>query len=89
MNSKRVLSLLLAALIAGTSIISTSCGKKEKKSETDTEKAETNNDGLVLPDPSEVNGGGETFDIYLAYNVFDADYIVEEETGDTIKDIIY
>ncbi|MBE6704040.1 MAG: hypothetical protein E7583_02140 [Ruminococcaceae bacterium] len=92
MTTKRTLALLLAALMAGTSVLS-SCGKKEEKKEKGEsgEIQQTENDGppLVLPPAEEVSDGDETFDIFLAYGVFDADYIVEEETGDTIKDIIY
>ncbi len=86
---KKALSLILAALLAGSMLL-TSCVKdnNQEKKQNDGNQVQEN-DGLVLPDPTEVNGGGETFDIFLAYNVFDADYIVEEETGDTIKDLIY
>ena len=90
MNQKRVLSLLLAALLTGSAIATTSCGKKEKKDDTQAKEPVIEEENpLVLPDPEEVNGGGESFDMFLAYNVFDYDYCVEEETGDTLKDIIY
>ncbi len=93
MNKKRLFSLLMAALMAGTSIL-TSCGDDGKKNGKENNKGgeiQQSADGpqLVLPSADEVNGGGESFDVFLAYGVFDADYIVEEETGDTIKDIIY
>ncbi len=93
MNKKRLVSLFLAALLAGTTVATSSCGKKEKEKENNEAGGEIQQvaDGpqLELPSADEVNGGGETFDVFLAYGVFDADYIVEEETGDTIKDIIY
>ena len=91
---KRVFSLLMAALIASTTVLS-SCSKKQDESTKTPSNAgaeiQQDVDGpqLVLPSADEVNGGGESFDVFLAYGVFDADYIVEEETGDTIKDIIY
>lgn len=89
MNQKRVLSLLLAALLTGSAFAVTSCGKEEKKPEQPVEEPPVEENPLILPDPAELEGTGESFDVYLAYNVFDYDYIVEEETGDTIKDIIY
>ena len=93
MNKKRVFALLLAALMTGSAITATSCGKKETAPVDDaaTKVEQEENDGppLVLPSAEEVSTGDETFDIFLAYGVFDADYIVEEETGDTINDIIY
>ena len=93
MNKKRVFALLLAAIMTGSAITATSCGKKETAPVDDaaTKVEQEENDGppLVLPSAEEVSTGDETFDIFLAYGVFDADYIVEEETGDTINDIIY
>ncbi|MBR5308580.1 MAG: hypothetical protein IKU43_07400 [Clostridia bacterium] len=93
MKAKRILSLLLAALMAGTALVSTSCMKKDDKKDAGTTNTDAANvestDGYKLVLPEDVKGDGETFDIFLAYNVFDSDYIVEEETGDTIKDIIY
>ena len=93
MNKKRVFALLLAALMTGSAITATSCGKKETApvddAATNAEQEENDGPPLVLPSAEEVSTGDETFDIFLAYGVFDADYIVEEETGDTINDIIY
>lgn len=91
MKQKRLLSLLLAALLAGSAVMTSSCKKEEKEDKGEAGAIQQEDDGpqLVLPDPEEVNGGGETFDMFLAYNVFDSDYCVEEETGDTIRDIIY
>jgi len=91
MKQKRLLSLLLAALLAGSAVMTSSCKKEEKEDNGEAGAIQQEDDGpqLVLPDPEEVNGGGETFDMFLAYNVFDSDYCVEEETGDTIRDIIY
>ena len=93
MNKKRVFALLLAALMTGSAITATSCGKKETSpvddAATNAEQEENDGPPLVLPSAEEVSTGDETFDIFLAYGVFDADYIVEEETGDTINDIIY
>ena len=93
MNKKRVFALLLAALMTGSAITATSCGKKETapvdNAATNVEQEENDGPPLVLPSAEEVSTGDETFDIFLAYGVFDADYIVDEETGDTINDIIY
>ncbi len=91
MKQKRLLSLLLAALLAGSAVMTSSCKKEEKEDKGEAGAIQQEDDGpqLVLPDPEEVNGGGETFDMFLAYNVFDSDYCIEEETGDSIGDIIY
>ncbi len=87
---KRIPALLLATLLACTSIYS--CGKEEKgdnKPVTDSTQDENTIDGatLVLP---EIDGGGEDFDVFIAYSVANADFVTpEEENGDTINDIRY
>lgn len=88
MNKKRILSWLLALTLAGTAILS-SCDTKKPADHPEQPPVEQPADEgpkLVLPD---IDGGGEDFDIFLAYNVFDGDFIVEEETGDLLKDTIY
>lgn len=88
MNTKRILALLLAGLMTATAF--TACGKKDDGTADGAANSGTEvSDEPQLTLPTDVKGGGEDFDIFLAYNVFDNDYIVEEETGDTIKDIIY
>ncbi len=82
MKAKRILSAILALTLMSAAF--TSCNDNEEKKKGNIDSGDET--GLVLP---EIDGGGETFDIFLGYNVFDADYISEEETGDTIKDIIY
>lgn len=92
MKKRRFLSILLALALAGTSIISaTSCKKENKKGNNGgtSNVIQQNGDGPQLVLPDDVKGDGEDFDIFLAYNVFDHDFIVEEETGDTIRDTIY
>ncbi|MBR5308579.1 MAG: hypothetical protein IKU43_07395 [Clostridia bacterium] len=93
MKKRRVLSLILATLLAGTTVLSSaSCLRNEKNNGASNQSkapVSDNADGSQLDIPEGITGGGETFDIFLAYSVFDADYIVEEETGDSVKDIIY
>ena len=82
MKFKRVLSLMLAVLAIASSVVS--CSKKEKKEtpvSVPTEEKE--------PEFTVIDGEGETFDIFLGYKTFDSDFIVEEETGDILKDTIY
>ncbi len=89
---KRIPSLILAGLIATSSISLFSCGKKEseKQPETVTQaEDEYTVDGVTLVLP-EIDGGGEDFDVFIAYNVADSDFKTpEEETGDTINNILY
>lgn len=87
MSTKRILALLLAGIMTSASLIS--CGEKKTNDNDNTAGATTDPDAPQLELPTDVKGGGEDFDIFLAYSVFDADYIVKEETGDTIKDIIF
>lgn len=90
MNKRRIISILLAMLLTGSSVLSTSCAKKDKDPKnTDVKNNIQQSDDYALTLPKDITGNGETFDMFLAYSVFDSDYIVEEETGDTIKDIIY
>jgi len=80
---KRIVALSLASIIALGSLSMSACNKK---------KAEENagEGGLEIDiEIPRLDGGGEDFNFFLSYGVFDADYIVEEETGDRIKDIIY
>ena len=89
---KRIPALLLAALLAVTGVASSSCKKDEKKPVTNTPgistgESENGLPPLVLP---EIDGAGEDFDVFIAYNVANTDFIApEEETGNTIQDILY
>ena len=84
MNMKKLVSLILSGILVAGAMTLASCGDKTKDEKGGFDKGDET--GLVLP---EIDAGGETFDIYLGYGVFNADYIAEEETGDTINDIIY
>ena len=90
MKKRRVLSLLLAALMTSSAMLSTSCLKKEEKKEivkAPAASSEDNGPQLVLPD---IDGGGESFDVFIGYSVANSDWKApEEETGDTIPDILY
>ena len=86
---KRIPSLLLAALLACSSVYS--CGKKEdNKPETNvTVDDEYTVDGVKLELP-DIDGGGEDFDVFIAYGVANQDFVTpEEENGDAINDIRY
>lgn len=86
---KRVLSLILAGLLtAGTAVAMISCNTNETNNDGEKQPI-TENDGPQLELPTDVKGGGEDFDIFIAYGVSDRDFIAEEETGDTINDIVY
>ena len=81
--NKRIISLLLASLLT---LSLTACKKDTVKDTTESEaESENKTEEIVLPD---ISGGGEDFDIFLAYNSFDYDFIAEEETGDIINDLV-
>jgi len=82
MKFKRVLSLMLAVLAIASSVVS--CSKEEKKETPVSVPTEENE-----PEFTVIDGEGETFDIFIGYKTFDSDFIVEEETGDILKDTIY
>ncbi len=86
MNKKRILSLILACVLASGTALFTSCNDNDDNGSKGAGKSDLNE---LLGIPEELSGNGETFDIFLGYNQFDSDFVVEEETGDTIKDIIY
>lgn len=89
---KRITALLLASLLAAGTISLFSCDKKdEEKKNPDVAPVNDENtvDGatLVLP---EIDGGGETFDVFIGYSVANYDFKTpEEESGNTITDIMY
>ncbi|MBE6704042.1 MAG: hypothetical protein E7583_02150 [Ruminococcaceae bacterium] len=86
---KRIPALLLAALLACSSVYS--CGKKEEnKQKTNvTVDDEYTVDGVKLELP-DIDGGGEDFDVFIAYGVANQDFVTpEEENGDAINDIRY
>ena len=86
MNKKRILSLILALLmLVGTGVF-TSCKKNDAVVSSGAQASELDE---RLGIPAEITAGGDTFDIFLGYGSFDSDFIVEEETGETIPDIIF
>lgn len=86
MNRKRITAFLLAALMLFGAGVFTSC---KKDNVTSTNGGEANELDELLGIPAEITAGGDTFDIFLGYGSFDSDFIVEEETGETIPDLIF
>ena len=89
MKRTRITSALLAVLLAAGCI--SACGKKEEEKKESNTQAPVNDeytvDGVKLELP-EIDGGGEDFDVFIAYGVANQDFVTpEEETGDTINDI--
>ncbi len=95
MKKTRLLALLLALLMGTSSLLSlTSCEEKVGPADDDPIEEEPQFEGEAMLDGGilnipDIDGGGDDFDIFLAYSVFDGDYIVESETGDLIKDTIF
>ena len=88
---KRTLSLIFASLLALSSISLFSCGDEKEKKQPDSSPVDSANtvDGYTLELP-ELDGDGDTFDVFIAYSVANSDFKTpEEETGDSINDIMY
>lgn len=88
------ISALLAIVCA--LLLVTSCNntdnntKQDLPSEAyDSAVSDTTDDELPFVYIPDISGNDEDFDIYLAYNSFDSDFIADKETGDLINDIIF
>jgi len=78
---KRIVALSLASVLALTSITTTACKKQEEQKEVEF---------TIDIDIPRFDGGGEDFDVFISYSVANLDFqSPEEETGDTINDILY
>ncbi len=84
--NKKPLALFLALLLASSSVAG--CMKKEdnKKQTGNSENSQQTEDGLSLPD---IDGEGESFDVFIGYGVANTDFLAKEENGETLNDIMY
>ena len=88
MNSKRLLSLLLAGIVLASTMVS--CGKEEKKTETDAnvvaEVSEEEEGNFEVPKGV---AEGKEFNMYIALSTCNKSYLAEEENGNEINDAVF
>ncbi len=93
MNKKRMLSLLLAALLMASSLVA--CGEKKEETKTAdttadmTQATETEETGYPLGLPEDLNYGGTSITVLGWQHYEDVEFDAEEMTGETVNDAIY
>ncbi len=83
-NTKRIVALLLSGVLLASSFVS--CNKDSKGKNGDSEMKRGEAGEFIVP---EGILEGETFSIYLAFPTAKDSYMIEEETGDEMNDVVF